>query len=64
MTILTIVVLICVAVVVGGLVWFAQQNPLIRCCSNGCTGDCTQGRHCDCAVDPADSPWPFPKERP
>jgi len=66
MTLIYIVIFVALATIIGVLVWFALQDPRIACNSNGCTGDCNQGRDCDCVGDtPEVNPnWPFPKERP
>ena len=66
MLLIYISMIISITTIIGVLVWFAMQDPRINCCSNGCTGDCNQGRDCDCVGDTADTNpnWPFPKERP
>lgn len=66
MALIYIVIFVALATLIGVLAWFAHQNPDIRCCSNGCTGDCNQGRDCDCVGDTPETNanWPFPKERP
>lgn len=66
MTLIYIAMFISIATVVGVLVWFAHQDPMIVCNSNGCTGDCMQGRNCDCVGDTPDTNanWPFPRSRP
>lgn len=66
MTLIYIVIFIILAATIGALAWFAHQNPRISCCSNGCTGDCDQGRRCTCVGDTpsTNTNWPFPKEHP
>jgi hypothetical protein len=69
MVLIYIVGLIAWVTIVGGLVWFAQNNRQLNCTSNGCTGDCNQGRDCDCIAQQKlrlanTANWPFPKSKP
>lgn len=52
MALLTILALICFAVIVGGLVWWVMQTRTLRCTNNGCLDDHTCQN------------WPFPHRRP
>ena len=73
---LYILMIVCGVVVVGGLSWYAMQDQNIVCNSNGCTGDCEQGRRCTCAPSLEtqrkhqledefnNANWPFPVNRP
>jgi hypothetical protein len=73
---LYILMIVCGVVVVGGLSWYAMQDQNLRCNSNGCTGDCSQGRNCTCAPSLEtqrrhqledefnNANWPFPVNRP
>lgn len=63
MILIYIVIFVALVAIIGTLVWFALQDQDIRCCNNGCTGDCNQGRSCNCQGD-TNPNWPFPKERP
>jgi hypothetical protein len=56
MVLVYIVMLISLATILGVLVWFALQDQHIVCNSNGCTGDCNQGRQCTCG-------WPGTTEQ-
>jgi hypothetical protein len=76
MTLLTIVAIICLATIVGGLTWWALNDRQLNCTNNGCTQDCEQGRRCTCAPSLEtqrkhqledefnNSNWPFPVNRP
>jgi hypothetical protein len=76
MTLLTIVAIICLATIVGGLTWWALNDRQLNCTNNGCTQDCDQGRRCTCAPSLEtqrkhqledefnNSNWPFPVNRP
>ena len=56
MTLLTIVALICLVTIVGGLTWWALNDNQLNCTNNGCTQDCNQGRRCTCG-------WPGTTEQ-
>ena len=62
MILIYIAMFISITTVLGVLVWFALQDQNIVCNSNGCTGDCSQGRNCSCVtIVPEINPnWPFP----
>lgn len=66
MILIYIVIFVALAAIIGVLVWFALQDQRIVCNSNGCTGDCSQGRNCTCQGDTPDTNpnWPFPKSKP
>lgn len=76
MILIYIVAFIAIATIIGVLVWFALQDQNIVCNSNGCTGDCSQGRRCTCAPSLEtqrkhqledefnNANWPFPVNRP
>jgi hypothetical protein len=76
MALLSILALICLVTVVGGLAWWAIQDRQLNCTNNGCTQDCNQGRSCVCAPSLEtqrrhqledefnNANWPFPVNRP
>jgi hypothetical protein len=76
MTLLSILALICLVTIVGGLAWWAIHDRELNCTNNGCTQDCNQGRRCECAPSIKtqrqhqledefnNSNWPFPVNRP
>lgn len=42
--------------------WLSKTQP-IPPYQSACTGDCNQGRTCDCSQQ-VDEYWPFPRSRP
>jgi hypothetical protein len=73
MILVYIVMLISLITIIGVFVWFALQDQHIVCNSNGCTGDCCQGRNCTCDINQErlrlddefnNANWPFPVNRP